>query len=320
MEQKPTIVVTNGTAGEGRWAIYYLLKTGLFNVRATVRRPESELSQALKAMTVDGHSCEVVKAANEDQQALEAAFEGAQGIYGTTIYNIYAKKYIAENPEEVAQGKALIAAAKNSSTLEHFVFQTMTRFETHPEDIGRESPIHFRTKWMLEDMVQQEGLPWTLLRQPAYIRQIKFGLLRKNRLVYPYPPDTRLSYVAEEDLGKFVAQIFAQRDRFMHQTVKGVSEVVSPTELAFRIHAIEPEFNPKYRQATKIENAIFDHIVVRFNPAYRYVSQINGNLMAGNPFDMDVSDQEYCAHLIGKLKLCTIEDWLRDDHFNNGSS
>ena len=311
---KPTIVVTNGTAGEGYWSVYYLLKTGRFNVRTTVRRPTSELATKLQALDVDGHRCTVVQAANEDEAALREAFTGAHGIYGTTIYNIHATKYRDENPEEMAQGRAVIAAAQATESLEHFVWQTMTRFERTPEEGGLTSPIHFRTKWKLEEMVQECGLPWTLLRQPAYMRQIQFGLMRKNKLVYPYPPDTRLSYVAEEDLGKLVAQLFLDRDRFLHQTVKAVSEVTNPTELAQRLHAFKSAFSARYRKASFLYNAFFDYIVVGFRPAFRYVSQINGNLMAGNPFDMDKADQEFCAELIKPLRLKTIEDWLREDN------
>ena len=74
MSDKPTIVVTNGTAGEGYWTVYYLLKTGLFNVRATARRLESPLVAKLKAIEFNGNRCEVVQAANEDEAALSKAF------------------------------------------------------------------------------------------------------------------------------------------------------------------------------------------------------------------------------------------------------
>ena len=229
---KPTIVVINGTADEGYWSVYYLLRTGRFHVRATVRRPESALAERLRQLDFDGNRCEIVQASTEDSAALQAAVDGAQGIYGTTVYNIYAKRYRHDNPEELAQGHALIAAAKACSTLEHFVWQTMTRFETPPEEPGLESPIHFRTKWQLEETIKDAGLPWTFLRQPAYIRQVKFGMQFKNRLVYPYPPTARLAYVTEKDLGKFVAAIVSDRNAHLHQTVNGVSEVVTPAELA----------------------------------------------------------------------------------------
>lgn len=313
---KPTIVVTNGTAGEGYWCVNYLLQTGRFNVRATVRRTNSELAERLQALEVDGRRCELVVAANEDEAALRRAFEGAEGIYATSIYNIYAKQYRYENPEEQAQCKAIIGAAKSCTTLKHFLWQTMTRFDNHPEDLGFESPIHFRTKWQYEDVIKEAGLPWIFLRQPAYMRQIKFGMQWKNHLSYPYPAATRLAFVAEQDLGKLVAAIFSDADRHLHQAINGVSEVLTPIELARRAHALMPKFSPRYRKSTALENAIFDYIIVGLKPAFRYPSQINENLKNGNYFAMTREDQARCAELIAPLKLTTLEDWLRAEVMN----
>lgn len=308
---KPTIVVVNGTADEGYWSVYYLLQSGRFRVRATVRRLDSARAERLRKLDFDGERCELVVAATEDEAALRAAFNGAHGIYGTTVYNIYAKKYRAENPEEMAQGLALIAAAKDCATLEHFVWQTMTRFDRPPEELGLEAPIHFRTKWELEERVKDAGLPWTFLRQPAYMRQVAFGMQFRNRLVYPYPPDTRLVFVAEEDIGKFVATIFAAHDAYLHQAINGATEVLTPLELAARAHALNPDFSPKYRQATWIENAFFDYVIVGLKPAFRYPSQINWNLKAGNCFSMTLADKQACEDMIAPLKLTRLEDFLR---------
>ncbi len=310
---RPTIVVTNGTASEGYWSVYYLLKTGRFNVRATVRRTSSEQAGRLRDLEIDGQQCEIRQASTEDEVALRDAFEGADGIYGTTIYNIHAKKYRPDNPEEMAQGLALIAAAKSCEELKHFVFQTMARFERTPEDQGLESPIHFRTKWQLEDMAKSASLPWTMLRQPAYMRQIRFGMLRKNKLIYPYAPEARLSFVAEQDIGKLVAKIFLNPAAFLYKAVNAVSEVLTPIELAARAHALKPDFSPKYRKSTVIQRAIFDHIVVGLKPAFRYISQINSNLCAGNYFDMNVDDRVFCENLAKPWQLTTVEDWLSEE-------
>ena len=188
----------------------------------------------------------------------------------------------------------------------------MTRFERPPEELGLESPIHFRTKWQLESLAQQAGLPWTFLRQPAYLRQVKFGLQWKNRLVFPYPPETRLSFVAEEDLGKLVAAIFSHRDAHLNRAVNGVSEVLTPVELAQRAHRLNPDFSPKYRQATALEDAFFDYVVVALRPAFRYPTQVNRNLKAGNTFAMTLADKVSCQKLVSPLPLTTLEDWLAE--------
>ena len=308
---RPTVVVVNGTADEGYWAAYYLLKTGKFHVRTTARRLNSERIARLRQLDNDGDRVEIVQAATDDKSALEKAFQNARGIYGTSIYNVYAKKYRPANPEEMVQCQAVIGAAQSCPTLEHFVWQTMTRLDLPPESIGLEAPIHFRTKWHWEEIIRKTDLPWTFLRQPAYMRQMKFGMRYKNRLVYPYAPDARLPFVAEEDIGKFVASIFSDREAHLHKAVNGVSEVVSPVEVAVRAHALNSEFSPNYRQATFIENAIFDQIIVRLKPAFRYPSQINQNIKAGNYFAMTLDDKAICEQLISPGKLTTLEDWLQ---------
>ncbi len=304
------MVVVNGTANEGFWAAYYLLRTGRFKVRATARHPGSDAATRLRELRVGGNACEVVPAATEDEVALRAAFRDAAGIYGTTIYNIHARKYRADNPEEMAQGRALIAAARATPTLRHFVFQTMARFHAPPEQLGLESPIHFRTKWALEDLIRDSQLPWTMLQQPAYLRQVRFGIARGRRIVFPYPPDLPLAFVAEEDIGKTVAQIFVEGDALLHQTIKAVSEIFTPAQLATRAHACLPAISPRYRVASALETAFFDHVIVGLKPAYRYASQINANFAAGNRLDISRSDLDFLADLLDPLKLTRLEAWL----------
>lgn len=315
---KPIVVVVNGSADEGYWAVYYLLKTGKFTVRTTVRRNSGERIERLRQLNFEGKRVELIQARTEDKNALEKAFENAYGIYGTSIYNIHATKYRPANPEEMAQCRAVIGAAQACSTLKHFVWQTMTRFDLPPESIGLEAPIHFRTKWHWEQVIREQGLPWTFLSQPAYMRQIKFGMQYKNRLVYPYAPDARLPFVAEEDVGKLVAAVLSDRSAHLHKVVNGVSEVLSPVELAARAHALNNKFSPNYREASFIENAIFDQIIVRLKPAFRYPRQINQNIKAGNYFATTLDDKGRCEQLVAPLKLKTLEDWLQ--HYFSGSA
>ena len=74
--EKPTVVVTNGTAGEGYWAVHYLLRTGRFHVRATVRSPGSPLGQT----SIEGGEARRACAAAKVQSVreVEAAIERVQ--------------------------------------------------------------------------------------------------------------------------------------------------------------------------------------------------------------------------------------------------
>ena len=98
----------------------------------------------------------------------------------------------------------------------------------------------------------------------------------------------------------------------MHQTINGVSEVVTPVEIAARAHRINPNFSPTYRQATWIENAFFDYVIIGLRPSYRYPMQINHNIMAGNYFRMTLEDKAACEALISPLELSPMEDWLHE--------
>ena len=125
-------------------------------------------------------------------------------------------------------------------------------------------------------------------------------------------PDARLSFVAEEDLGKIVARLFERREEFLHQTVNGVSLVITPNELAERAHRAYPQISPEYRRVSKLYNWFFDRIVVGLKPAFAYPMQINHNIMAGNFFAMSDDDRSMCAELVAPERLMTVEDWLHE--------
>ena len=74
------------------------------------------------------------------------------------------------------------------------------------------------------------------------------------------------------------------------------------TQLAARAHKLNPAFSPKYHQATWIENAFFDYVIVGLKPAFRYPAQINKNLIAQNYFAMTLQDKAFCERLIGPLE------------------
>ena len=122
-----------------------------------------------------------------------------------------------------------------------------------------------------------------------------------------YPNMPSHPHIKGQDLVALVAHV-----RTLSRGVNGVSEVTTPAELARRAHALLPRFSPKYRQASWLETAFFDQVMVRLRPPFRYPSQINANLAAGNPFAITPEDRERCAQLVRPLPLVTAEDWFRE--------
>ena len=93
------------------------------------------------------------------------------------------------------------------------------------------------------------------------MRQIRFALYGHRHVSYPYPPDTPLYFVAEEDIGKIVAAIFSDGDKYLNTTVSVVSEIVTPAEMAERASKVIPGFSPKYRKWSWFGKFVFEHII-----------------------------------------------------------
>lgn len=320
----PLVVVTNGSAMEGYWSVFYLLKTGRVQVRATVRNLKSSNAQRLIDLEVEGRKCQVVEADNFDVDALTNAFEGARGIYATTVYNVdRKKKFDPDNLEELESARAMVQAAKNanpegSSVLKNFLWQTMMRYKTHPPDLGLPIPAHYKTKWDMEKEIQESGLPWIFLRQPAYMRQFRFLLTGNRRLKSTHPTANKVGFVAEEDLGKIVATVLAplnnDTSRFLGDTINALSELATPPEYAERAAAVVPDFAPGYKPL----NPKFSKYLYKFlsfivgGPVFPYIGAIMQNFGANNALDMYQQDLDYCQELTQEFGgLTTLEVWLQ---------
>merc|ERR1719201_1719381 len=79
----PLLVCTTASSLEGLSFYRHALRTpGEFRVRACVRNTDSSRAQQLRAL-----GAEVVAADNHDPDSLEAALEGAHGVYAITTWS-----------------------------------------------------------------------------------------------------------------------------------------------------------------------------------------------------------------------------------------
>lgn len=275
----------------------YLIHTYFYPVESTNAKKLIELE-------IDGRKAEVVEASNDDKEALTVAFDGAEGIYATTLYNVdMKKKFDPDNKEELECGRAMIEAAKTtSSTLKYFLFQTMHRFKTHPTDIGLPIPVHYMTKYALEEEIKNTELPWIFLRQAGYMRQVRFLLKGSNQISSFHPPENKVGFVEEEDIGKLVASILAPKADddscifSVGQTINAITVLETPTELAKRSAAVVPGFSPDFKRTSPTYSKYLFKALACFvgGPIFPYVGAISENFGVGNALDMDESDLEKC--------------------------
>lgn len=213
----PTAVL-GATGGQGGAVVAALLEAGRA-VRAVVRDPGSGRARALAAA-----GAEVVPGDLFDAASLAEAFRGAEAAFAVTT------PFQDGLDAEVAQGAAIVRAAADVA-LPHLVLASVASAD---RDTG---VPHFETKARTEELLARSGLrrrwwhrrtstttPW------APGRRWPCGLL-----TMPMPGDTPLQQVARQDLGRVVAAVVADPDRWTGQRVEVAGDDPTPVRMAEEI-------------------------------------------------------------------------------------
>jgi uncharacterized protein YbjT (DUF2867 family) len=209
MERKKILVV-GATGSQGGSVARNLIARGKFDVRALTRKPDSPAAAALRDL-----GAEVVQGDLDDPPSLKAALEGCYGVFGVTnFWEHYGK--------EAEQGRNLVRAVADAG-VGHFVFSTLPPIEKATNGALR-SP-HFDIKAELEDYARSLNIPATFVHVPFYF----------DNFLYFFPPrkaedgsyqfgfpqgDTPLAAMAVEDVGRVVAPIFEQPERYIGKVIR----------------------------------------------------------------------------------------------------
>ena len=140
------VLVTGATGNQGGATARHLLAAG-WRVRALVRddtTPEAAVLVAAGAELVHGDL--------DDHASIEAAARGAYGIYSVQ----------SANGKEIAQGKAVAAAAK-AEGVQHLVYSSVGGVESQNR-FYLEHGWGTIDKWQIEMHIRDLGVPSTILR------------------------------------------------------------------------------------------------------------------------------------------------------------
>ncbi|MFF4652236.1 NmrA/HSCARG family protein [Streptomyces sp. NPDC001380] len=209
------VAVLGATGGQGGAVVDALLEGG-HAVRAVARDPGSLRARALRERGV-----EVVRGDLGEPSSLGGALEGVDAAFAVTTPFEF-------GPEaEVEQGLAVVRAAVRTG-LPHLVFSSVASADR------RTGVPHFESKRRIEEVLAQEGPPWTVVA-PTYFFENLLGdpqALRSGWLEFPIPPDRPLQQVARRDLGALVAAVVADRDRHLGRRVEAASDAPTPARMA----------------------------------------------------------------------------------------
>ncbi len=214
------IVVTGATGQQGGAVARHLLAAPRgWRVRALTRDPSRPAAQALAAA-----GAELFVADNDDRASLDAAFQGAHGVY--SIQNFWLPNVGAEG--EIRQGKA-VAAAAEAAGVKHLVYSSVGAAD---RGMGQE---HFATKYEIEKYLASLDLPHTILRPVAFMENFNWQRPQITNGIYTgmgLRPDKGIQMAAVDDIGAFAALAFAEPEQFLGQTVELAGDELTETQIA----------------------------------------------------------------------------------------
>jgi uncharacterized protein YbjT (DUF2867 family) len=214
-----TIVVCGVTGRQGGAVARHLLEAG-WRVRGITRDPGTA-----KAKDAAARGIEIVRADMADHASLERAFAGADGVF--SVQNPHISGFGAE----IEQGRTVADAAK-AAGVKHVVYGAA--------GIGSRTGVpSWDTKVAVEEHIASLGLPATVLRPMAFME------LMTDKAYYPQVSiwhvmrkllgdDVGVPWLAVDDVGAVAAAVFADRERFVGQSIQLGADVRTMGE----VHAL----------------------------------------------------------------------------------
>ncbi|MEV6908427.1 NmrA/HSCARG family protein [Amycolatopsis sp. NPDC051071] len=230
------VLVTGATGRQGGATTRALLAAGV-PVRALVRDPDTDRARAVEAL-----GAELVTGDLRDRDSVTSAAEGVRAVFSVQMPALTAEGF--DFAGEVTQGVNLVEAAKAAGVTQ-FVHTSVTGAGQHTEIPGwaegrwalMEAP--FGAKSAIQDAVRAAGFPrWTLLKPGFFMENFlpSMGFLFprgvEGGLVSVLKPETRLSLVAVEDIGRAAAAAIVAPERFDRVELELASDYLSMTEIA----------------------------------------------------------------------------------------
>ena len=271
-----TVLVTGATGKQGG-AAARALRAGGVAVRALVRKPEAPTVAALRKLGV-----EITLGNLDDPRSLRAACRGVDAVFSVQtpdLQDLY-------GDSETRHGRNLVEAAV-AERVPQFVHTSVSGAGAHHRSVpgwneGRWKTLehYWESKAYLDDLVKNAGfLHWTVLKPSMFMENfVRPSFLFANwvgdQLLTVLKPDTRLSLISVDDIGKAVAQIVAEPERFDRREIELAGDIRSLREIAENLSEVwktkieAPELTPEEAVARGLLPAFVNsQIYINENPS-----------------------------------------------------
>ncbi|UCM87464.1 NmrA family NAD(P)-binding protein [Streptomyces marincola] len=230
------VLVTGATGRQGGATARALLANGV-PVRALVRDPASARAAAVASL-----GAELVAGDLLDRDSLVRAAEGVRAVFSVQMPTATANGFDFDG--EVAQGVNLIEGAK-AAGVPQFVHTSVSGAGQHTATPGwaegRWAALEptLGAKSAIQDRLREAGFPaWTLIKPGFFMENVLpamaflFPRGVEGGIVSVLRPETRLSLVAVDDIGRAAAAAVAAPERFHGVELELAGDHLSMTRIA----------------------------------------------------------------------------------------
>ncbi|WCN84299.1 NmrA family NAD(P)-binding protein [Micromonospora sp. LH3U1] len=295
------VLVTGATGRQGGATARALLAAGV-PVRALVRDPATD-----RARTVEALGAELVTGDLTDRDSLIRAAHGARAVFSVQMPAMNGNTIDFDG--ELAQAVNLIEGAL-AAEVPQFVHTSVTGAGQHTESAGWADgrwvalEPYYATKAGIQDRVREAGFTyWTLIKPGFFMDNFlpsEAYLLPRGvagGLATVLKPQTSLSLVAVDDIGRVAAAAIAEPDRFNGVELELASDYLTMTEIA---KVLSDALGTELTAPDMTE----EEAVAAGMPQWAGISHEQLNV-TGQP-----ARPEY-ARALG-IPLTTFEEWTRD--------
>lgn len=219
---KGSVLVFGATGQQGGSVARALLASG-WKVRAFVRDPAGE-----KARALEDAGGRLAKGDLADEAAIRAAMDGAYGVFSVQPSSGQGEMYGVTDEQEVRYG-TVIADLAAAAGVRHLVYSSTNAADNEPSGMG-----HFDSKAAIERHIRSLPIAATIVRPASFMEMLTmpgFGL-PEGHFAFFMRPDQPVQVIAVEDIGRIVAAVFADRERFAGQTLEIASDTITGNDLA----------------------------------------------------------------------------------------
>ncbi|KZP15168.1 NAD-P-binding protein [Athelia psychrophila] len=288
-----------------------------YAVRAFTRDPSGERAQQLSKQGI-----ECVKGSVEDFPSIQAALEGAYGVF------VNMDTFTIGEQREIYANMRIFEIAKQTKTLRHYVFSGLG----YALKLGAYNPEymvdHFNSKGRFSDWLQAQpsvvddsALSWSVVNTCIYYEMLNHYLLaplnKRADGTYVFPStvqDGHVALISLRDIGYFIRYTFDHRTETSAQTLDVASELITWDDMVKTFTKVTGQpavhkrqtFDDWWKNCTNVDSPVGDG-----SPTFKQIFTGFFKLWRD---DIVVRDMEWIRSIHPKLQ--SVEDWMRENNYD----